>query len=430
MVSDTGASYPRQEFPQNKVCHFPLDLATQPAGSPTAWIALPSLCFLAQDGRLAYALHLREDRLRRKSVQTLIAIGRLLGRILQRPWVRNNAPPLQLPDGPYLFACDLTGRPQDSHELQLAGNGTKAPAAEITRGMTSRELVEALKPLEKWRVIEFSSLYNLFCGFGRATEDRDFDAMVKPMMDHRMYFCFTEPWVEAGRPRSRPWLSDVVLRHCGKTEATMEREGLVKRGELSNDPECSCEFGYGMPPAVQQAPAWPECKGHWPRTHLLAAHAAGPTAGLASVSQATFGSLCSEAPHCGPAVPNRQPQARRFRHRVRTGPQCNEGWPSLPSELPHPRPRHSRAPQFTTGCFVDPGIRVRGLSGRPAAHAQLSSHAPAGGNNSGGESLAGQTLAGGAGAGDERRAARTGSTAVAEVIRWSSRWSDAPRQQA
>lgn len=135
-------------------------------------------------------------------------------------------------------------------------SGDNSADVVLSRGFTSKEAVEKLKPFSTHAVIMFDNLDDgSFCGFGDDSEDRAFDLAVQRALSHDQYFCFREAHEKQGKPRSgngkdgEPWEPRVVERHCNVSESTMRANakiGVVS--EIIKDPiTCSCEWAYKLP---------------------------------------------------------------------------------------------------------------------------------------------------------------------------------------
>ena len=150
---------------------------------------------------------------------------------------------------------------------------------EISAGMSSGELREALTALDEHRVIEFSDVRGLVCGFD---EDRKrnpqsrLDQYVTNKLSFTAFYCGTvrparprparrplvrappprrltprraqEKWAEMGKPRNDPWEPGVIKRHCGTENYAQYRDASGKTqkvvyGRIGDYEDCACEFG-------------------------------------------------------------------------------------------------------------------------------------------------------------------------------------------
>ena len=133
-------------------------------------------------------------------------------------------------------------------------NVTQAYAAmdwdvRVRAGLSSDDLRTQLQAVEKYRVLEFSDVRGLLCSYSSPEDEKRADAYTKAHhLKFNAFFCSTEAWVEMGKPRSNPWEPGVIKRHCGvENEHSLQTQGLLHRGHVSNYTTCACEFGFSHP---------------------------------------------------------------------------------------------------------------------------------------------------------------------------------------
>jgi hypothetical protein len=156
--------------------------------------------------------------------------------------------------------CTDTAPPCDAHPR--ADGSWDAPDATIYAGVSDAALASILEPLAHVTVLELSAADTLLCGLSprvspppgahdAARTPHAFNALARSLLEYKMWFCLTEPWVAAGKPGFVPgysWERDVVVRHCGADEGALRAEGRLRHGVVMDEPLCACEWGYATPP--------------------------------------------------------------------------------------------------------------------------------------------------------------------------------------
>ena len=271
------------------------------------------------DWREALRRHFAEDLLRRRSVRSLLAVARALGRVPVLPralcycdkmW--NNLHACRAPGGeamPLPFECPMdhifdvprwalhnvsfrepgfldhshlrqsaswarilvrdAGEPPPAFAKAAPAGGSllaqqagswDAPDASVDAGVSDEALAAQLAPFADVTVLELSSADTLLCGLSAtlappqphvAPTPAAFHPLARRLLDYTMWFCLTEPWVDAGKPGFVPgvtWERDVVVRHCGADEGALRRQGRLRPGVVLGEPLCACEWAYAQPP--------------------------------------------------------------------------------------------------------------------------------------------------------------------------------------
>jgi len=152
-----------------------------------------------------------------------------------------------------------------------SSSSSSSSDVQLPFGFTAAMAEEALKPFSSHAVLEFDYLAEegVFCGFRGKEENHDFDASVQGALSHYQYYCFTEPWLASNAPRSgrrpnEPYEPQVVKRHCGEMDTSMRASGKVHLGVIEHinkqEPlKCTCEFGFGVPTALETVAKGPMC---------------------------------------------------------------------------------------------------------------------------------------------------------------------------
>eukprot|EP00756_Hemistasia_phaeocysticola_P001511 Hpha_TRINITY_DN11063_c0_g2::TRINITY_DN11063_c0_g2_i1::g.92856::m.92856/K20784/XEG113; arabinosyltransferase len=258
-----------------------------------------------KDYRTAIERHLADDERRREVTRNLIGLARALNRtpILPRGrcycdkiWNNLNgcrAPgaeradlPFECPmdhiyDVPVWYSHDIDFRhasfledeklppevKQRRARVRIEGSDLPDKASEegsvltVTGPFNDDAARRLFAPVDKHPWVEVSGLGpGTFCGFGKSGAARKFDSAMNAVLRYHTFYCFTEAWDDMGRPMGNPWEPQVVLRHCGKDESVMWREGRITPGKMSyigkaDPPKCSCEWGFAQPVPLGQCTA-------------------------------------------------------------------------------------------------------------------------------------------------------------------------------
>ena len=158
-------------------------------------------------------------------------------------------------------------------EGKSSSSSSSSSDVQLPFGFTAAMAEEALKPFSSHAVLEFDYLAEegVFCGFHGKEENHDFDASVQGALSHYQYYCFTEPWLASNAPRSgrrpnEPYEPQVVKRHCGEMDTSMRASGKVHLGVIEHinkkegqNLKCTCEFGFGVPTALETVAKGPMC---------------------------------------------------------------------------------------------------------------------------------------------------------------------------
>ena len=314
VLADEGAS-----FPPTDVGSGPEDWREVRQGVAHCASARWCITHAASLAWQALRRHFAEDLLRRRSVRSLLAVARALGRIPVLPralcycdkmW--NNLHACRAPGGEAMalpFECPMDhifnvphwvlhnvsfreagfldhshlrqsaswarvlvrepGVPPPAFAKAPASGGSllaqqagswDAPDATIDAGLSDEALAKQLARFADVTVLELSSADTLLCGLSAtlrppmphgAATPAAFNALARRLLDYTMWFCLTEPWVEAGKPGFVPgvtWERDVVVRHCGADEGALRRSGRLRPGVVLDEPLCACEWAYAQPP--------------------------------------------------------------------------------------------------------------------------------------------------------------------------------------
>jgi len=136
----------------------------------------------------------------------------------------------------------------------------------IPGGMTVDSIAEELSAVNHANVLEIDNFgEGTLCGYKDEKANRDFDALVKPLMRHIMWYCFTEVWRDKqGRPNTNPYEHRVVERHCSISEAQAQTKGYMQLGIVHNSVQpnttCSCEWGFAFPEALSSPARLRQCR--------------------------------------------------------------------------------------------------------------------------------------------------------------------------